>query len=91
MLNNRETDSKKSAQYNVKSRHYKWLVLITENLLKNLTNFSSTHVRICVKDATTWSATVLESTACLKYAHFICKHLNLPLCLHHYFLKPREI
>ena len=52
MLNNRETDRKKSAQYKVKSQHYKWLLLTTENLLKNLTNFSSTHVRICVKDAT---------------------------------------
>ena len=52
MLNNRETDRKKSAQYKVKSQHYKWLLLITENLLKNLTNFSSTDVRICVKDAT---------------------------------------
>ena len=52
MLNNRETDRKKSAQYKVKSEHYKWLLLITENLLKNLTNFSSTDVRICVKDAT---------------------------------------
>ena len=52
MLNSRETDRKKSAQCKVKSRHYKWLVLITENLLKNLTNFSTTHMRICVKDAT---------------------------------------
>ena len=33
MLNNRETDRKKSAQYKVKSQHYKWL-------FKNLTNFS---------------------------------------------------
>ena len=53
MLNNRETDRKKSAQYKVKSQHYKWLLLITENLFKNLTSFSSTQVRICVKDATT--------------------------------------
>ena len=52
MLNNRETARKKSTQYNVKWRHYKWLFQITENLLKNLTNFSSTHVRICAKDDT---------------------------------------
>ena len=51
MLNDSDTDTKKSAQYRVKSRHYKWLLLITENLKENSTNFSSTHVRICVKDA----------------------------------------
>ena len=51
MLNDSDTDTKKSAQYNVKSRHYKRLLLIKENLKKNPTNFSSTHVRICVRDA----------------------------------------
>ena len=49
MRNNSETDKNKSAQYKVKSRHYKWLLLITENILKHPTNFSTTHVRLCVK------------------------------------------
>ena len=86
---NSETDRNKSAQYKVKSRHYKWCLLETqprpqsfslkkwvgreklfpphpffkgkalgtrlletENIKKNATNFSSTHVRICIKDAT---------------------------------------
>ena len=35
MRNNSETDKNKSAQYKVKSRHYKWLLLITENILKH--------------------------------------------------------
>ena len=34
------------------SRHYKWLLLITKNLLKSPTNFSMTHVRICGKGRT---------------------------------------
>ena len=38
-----------SALYKDKPRHYKWLVLITKNILENPTNFSSTHVRICGK------------------------------------------
>ena len=50
--NNSERDRNKSAQHKVKSRYYKWLLLITKNLKKNPTNFLSTHVRICVKDAT---------------------------------------
>ena len=46
MLNSSQTDRNKSAQYKVKSRHYKWLLLKTAYLLKNpTTNFSSTHVR----------------------------------------------
>ena len=36
MPNNNETDSNKYAQYKVKSQSYKWLLLITENLLKKL-------------------------------------------------------
>ena len=52
MRNNSEIDRNKSAQYKVMSRHYKWLLLITENLSKKTPNdFSSTHVHICVKDA----------------------------------------
>ena len=43
MLNNRETDRKKSAQYMYDTQ---------KTFLKNLTNFSSTHVRSWVKDAT---------------------------------------
>ena len=35
MLNNSETDGNKSAQYKVKSRHFKWLLLRAENLFKN--------------------------------------------------------
>ena len=47
-----EIDRNKSVQYKVMSRHYKWLLVITENLLeKTPTYFSSMHVRICVKDA----------------------------------------
>ena len=40
-------------EYQVKSRHYKWPLLITENLFKKSYQFLKlTHVRICVKDAT---------------------------------------
>ena len=42
----------KSAPYKVKSRHYKWLLLWQNIVFKKTTNFSSVHVRICVKDAT---------------------------------------
>ena len=45
MRYNSETDRNKSAQYKVRSRHNKWLLLITENLQKNPTNFSSTCAR----------------------------------------------
>ena len=34
MLNNSETDRDKSAQHQVKLGHYKWLLLMTENLKK---------------------------------------------------------
>ena len=41
MRNSSETDKNKSGQHKVKSRHYKWLLLIAENIfLKNATNFS---------------------------------------------------
>ena len=47
MRNNSKTDKNKSGQYKVKSRHYKWILLITENLfLKNPANFSSTLVKL---------------------------------------------
>ena len=52
MLNNSETDRNKSAQYKVKSRHFKWLLLIAENLFKKSYQFLKSHVRIFVKDAT---------------------------------------
>ena len=41
MRNNGETSTErnKSAQYKVKSRHYKWLFLITENLFKKSFQF----------------------------------------------------
>ena len=45
MRNNNETDRNKSAQYKVKSRLYKWLLLITENLKKIL---RISLVRTCV-------------------------------------------
>ena len=32
MRNNSETDKNKSGRYKVKSRHYKWLFVIAENL-----------------------------------------------------------
>ena len=39
-------------EYSETDRNYKWLLIVKENLKKNPINFSSTHVRICVKDAT---------------------------------------
>ena len=44
--------SNKSAPYKVKSRHYKWRLLWQNIFFKKTTNFSSVHVRICVKDTT---------------------------------------
>ena len=70
MLNNSETDRKKSAQYRVKSRPYKWLLLITENLKKDLTNFSSTHVRICAKDATPLLIMILNDHKVSYFSYF---------------------
>ena len=52
MQNINEIDRNKSVQYKVMSRHYKCLLLKTENLSeKTPTYFSSMHVRICIKDA----------------------------------------
>ena len=39
MRYNSETDRNKSAQYKMKSSHYKWLLLITENLFKKSYQF----------------------------------------------------
>ena len=92
-LNNRETDWMKSAQYKVKSLHYKWLLLITENHLKNLTNFSSTHEGICVKDATS----LRLSESCLQFAlHFpkpfrYCKWKILSICFVYFADKRRSL
>ena len=46
MRSNSETDRNNSTQYKVNGFYF------TENFLKSPTNFSNTHVRICVKDAT---------------------------------------
>ena len=48
MRNNSETstDRNKSAQYKIKSRHYKWLLLIAENVFKKSYQFHK--VRTCV-------------------------------------------
>ena len=52
MRNNSETE-RNTVLHHIckdKSRHYKWLLLMTKNLFKkNPTNFSSTQVRICGK------------------------------------------
>ena len=52
MLNNSETDRNESAQYKVKLRYFKWLLIIAENLFKKSYQFLKSHVRIFVKDAT---------------------------------------
>ena len=39
MRNNSETDRDKSAQYKVKPRHHRLILLITENLFKNYYQF----------------------------------------------------
>ena len=44
--NNNETDKNKSAQYKVKPRRYKWLLIMTENLFKKVLPISQ--VRTCV-------------------------------------------
>ena len=61
--NNSEIDRNKSAQHKVKSWYYKWLLLIT----RNPTNFSSTHGRICVKDATPLKVFV-NSLICITFS-----------------------
>ena len=45
MRYNRETDRNKSAQYKVRSRRNKWLLLITENLQKKVLPISQVRAR----------------------------------------------
>ena len=46
MLNNSETDSDKSGQYQVNLWHYKWLLYITENLLEKILPISQVRTSV---------------------------------------------
>ena len=62
MLNNSETDSNKSAQYKVKSRHFKWLLLKAENLLRNSYQYISQVARAYFRKRRYASAILLGAT-----------------------------
>ena len=45
MLNNSEKDRNKSAQHQVKSRHYKWLLLMTEKKSYQFLKYARAYLR----------------------------------------------
>ena len=78
MLNNSETDRNKSAQHQVKSGHYKWLLLMPENLWKKSYQVR-TRVRICLKDATPLRVNTLSRTSLVASRHIKREKSLLPV------------
>ena len=83
-----ESSSKNDVEYSETEWNHRWLSLVTENLSKNPVNFSSTHVRICVKDATPlpdlpWSISITYFLygVCITFIAFarLCQILAYPL------------